>query len=286
MSNYWNNKWAKAKDNWEEKQAKSDSSAEILAGLKRSPGGLGRARPKKTRDVLDVGLNNGRSVTLESGVAGGRFTTPLVELKGDDEAAKAITVSLQYNQLDEPANLINDVFAELEWGSAGFQANTVIDILRGTIINLNCSWLRIKAGLDADDGAIIKFGAFACYGNRPAVAPVQRTEILTGLSVPGSISAPVVIPAFAQNVTFSTVTLAGTTGRGPAAYQIEFLDNTGITVGAAYFVPAASGPPNAGHQQSIPVVWPNSAVAARVRNNEPVGEKLMSSSRLIFGLSL
>jgi len=282
MSSYWDNKWAKAKNNWEELQSKRDSSEEILNGLKKSPGGLGKARPKKIRDILDVGLNNGRSVTLLAGAAGGLVTTPLVEIKGDDEAAQAITISLQYEQLDDPINGISDVFAELEWGSAGFQANAVIDVLRGTIINLNCSWLRITAGFLGDDNAAIKFGAFACYGNRPALAPAQRTAIVSGSLVPGATSAPVPIPPFAQNVIFVGATAGGTTGRGAAIYEMQFLDNTGGAVAVAHFSPDI----HAAYSQSIPVTWPTSAVSVRIRNNEPVGEKLILSSKLIFGLSM
>ena len=188
-------------------------------------------------------------------------------------------MTLQYEEINPGAAGIDDVFALLEWGSAGFQASTIIDVLRGTILNVNCSWLRITAGLDGDDDASIKFGAFACYGNRPAVNPIQRTVILTGLGAPTTTSAPVAIPSFAQSVLFSDQA-SGVGGRVPADYDIEFLSNTGGIVAVRHFSTSL----NSGYRSGIPTVWPNDAVSVRVRNTD--SQQVILTPKLIFQLAL
>lgn len=288
MSSYWDDKWSKAKDNWEELQSKRDSSDEILAGLKSSPGGLGRGRPSQEKHILDAGFNNGRSVTVTAtGLNTEVNTTPLAELKGDDEVARSVALTLQTETIKAIA--ISDIFAKVEWGSGGFQSQAEVDILRGAVLNLNCSWLRVTAALEGQIGDVVKFGAFAAYGNRAAGAnPNQRTihRDIGGVSLPtlapATASGQIRIPDFANKVQLAAGTPIGAADN--TSYSLRFTDGAGGVFHEAWFIRGAAS--NSGYKSGIPVPWASPATHVQIINREAGGGQDLVSPKLIFELSI
>ena len=288
MSSYWDNKWAQVKNNWELLESKSDSSEEILAGLKKSPGGLGRGAPSHIKELLDTGLNNGRSVTITATGANTEVkSTPLAELKGDDEMARSVALTLQTQTLAAVA--INDIFAKIEWGSGGFQAQAEIDILRGAVLNLNCSWLRVTASLEGQIGDVVKFGAFAAYGNRASGAnPNQRTiqkditgAFLTTLT-PLTASGQVKIPDFANTVQLACKTATGAVDN--SSYSLRFTDGTGGVFHEAWFIRGAAS--NSGFKSGIPIPWSSQVTHVQIVNREAALAQNLVAPKLIFGLAI
>lgn len=282
MSSYWDNKWARAKGNWEELQSKRDSSQEILDGLKRSPGGLGRASAKKKdRKILDSGFNVGRSVQL-SGLAGIQVnTTPLIEIKGDDEAARTIALTIQVEKLAPFNTQIDDAFAILEWGSGGYQAKAELDILSGIVVNINCSWLRLTVALDAGTGVNAKYGAFACYADSGIIIPNQRSlrraangSLVNTVVAGGGSSAAFAIPDFARAVRLFS--------QNDVPYSLDFETEVGIPVGKAFFTTATGS--NYGHKSGVPVKWNTRAKRVIITNLDPVVDMFLP--KLMFDLCI
>lgn len=290
MSSYWENKWANARNNWEDLQAKSDSSQEILDGIKSSPGGLGRASSEssRTKNILDTGLNNGRSATVTAtGVNTEVSTTPLVELKGDDEVARAIALTLQTETISAIA--ISDIFAKIEWGSGGFQSQAEVDLLRGIVLNINCSWLRVTAALEGQVGDVVKFGAFAAYGNRAAGAYNNQRTIsrdVDGNSLanlaPATAGPQIRIPNFANVVQLAAATPIGATDN--SSYSLRFTDGAGGVFHEAWFIRGAAS--NSGYKSSIPIPWASAVTHMQIINREAGGGQSLVTPKLIFGLSI
>ena len=287
MDNYWDNKWAKGKLHWETRRAKSNNSEEILAGLKKTPGGLGRARPNIVKELLDAGYNNGRSATITATGANTQVeTAPLVELKGDDEKARTIALTLQTNTISSAA--IADVFAKIEWGSGGFQSQAEVDILRGVVLNLNCSWLRVTAGLEGQIGDVVKFGAFASYGYRGSTRPPQRTAFrdvdgnILGIIPPATSSGRIRVPDFANSVMLVAATPLGATDN--TAYSLRFLEDAGGTLYESWFVSPTGS--NAGYKSGIPIPLSSYCTSIRIINREAAGGQNLVVPKLIFGLGI
>jgi len=291
MSSYWDNKWAKAKNNWEELQSKRDSSEEILQGLKRSPGGIGKAPPKKLKDIIHSGVNVGRSIKVVATAIGATDQVPLVELKGDDESAAAVALTLQSDITQfttPPGSSINDIFGIIEWGSGGFQATAQVDFMMGTIINLYCSWLRLTAAIEGSIGDVATFGAFAAMGHRQGSFSPQRTVTrdVDGNFIntigPGASSAMIEIPKFAHAVELSGIGQGFPQPITLGAYSLRFFTITGGFISEAYFTSTTGAVFD--YKSGVPVRWPGHARRMTIVNRDAV--IAIQNPRLIFQLAL
>lgn len=279
------NRMKDSSERWEDVRSLEDNSDEILRGLKRSPGGLGRSSPKKMRNILDVGFNNGRSVLISgNGETLEIATIPIIELKGDDEVARGVVITLQSELVTFQST--NELIAKLEWGSGGFQANAEVDILNGVSVNLHCSWVRVTAGINAILGAQYKVGAFASYGNTPPGSSPQKTAFraedntVLGTIGPGATSKRVIIPQFANTVMLVNENSVAATDNVP--YSLKFLGQIGGILHEAYFNSATGS--NSGFKAGIPIPWAGNAKKIEIRNRD--GALSILKPRLIFGLSL
>ena len=282
MSSYWTNKWANARDNWEEQTSKKDSPEEVLAGL--SSAGrhqIGLSTPEDVVKQLLAGRNVGRSVTLTStsGIIVAD-TTPLLELKGDDDDARDISIAI-FAEIVSQTTVLGDIFGKIEWGSGGFQSSAEIDIFRGAVFNLNCSWVRVTAGVLADVGVTLKVGAFASYGHKSRVIPTQRTLLRdnTGGFI-GSIAAlgasnPIPLPNFCNTVQL----LQNSTADVP--YRLDFLDPTGAPL-SRHFFPLVSS--NSGYSSGIPVRFSGIISSVVINNLDAVN--IMITPRILADIEI
>ena len=102
MSNFWKDKWAKAQRNWEELRTKADTPSDVIAGLTPlAPRSF--AAPKVSKDFRQLLKNGnvGRSILMTGG-PGSAEVVSLLDVRGPDEYAQVVTVTLDGSPLDRP----------------------------------------------------------------------------------------------------------------------------------------------------------------------------------------
>ena len=287
MSNFWEDKWAQAKDNWEELRSKVDTSDEVLAGIKETPGGIGRKAPSEIVGLLDKGFNIGRSIDLVITATGLTQRVSLVDLDSDDEGARSIAVTLFAEvQVGEPTDLV----AEVEWGAGGVQAQALVDFANGTVITVHGSFLRINASMRGSVDEAAKVAAFASYGYRSGGLYPQRTVIrdiadtFIGNLAPGATSDFIDIPRFANAVQLAqtSVDLGPPIISNEQPYALIFFRPGGGSL-AVYTYNSATGGVEQ-HKTGLPAMFPNAATLMQIRNLDTVNT--LGDARLIFNLSL
>jgi hypothetical protein len=105
-----------------------------------------------------------------------------------------------------------DVFAILEWGIGGIQSSAEVDFVMGTQINIQASWVRLRASgrIVSGTNELISVGAFVGPGQASNQAPAQRTIwprlVATpdvydiGALAPGTKTSFMPVPNFAKKV--------------------------------------------------------------------------------------
>ncbi len=282
-------RWKQSSERWEDKRALEDNSAEILQGLQQTPGGLGRAAPKKPTRMLDGGWNIGRSVDITAGATfSAENSVPLLEVKGDDKVAGPITVTLQ-SEIETNITLFEDMFATVQWGVGGFQVEAEIDFLNGTSFTVFASFIRLTGNVvGAGAGTeTAKLGAFASYGAHPGGLHPQRTVktdsdgVVIPVLAPAATSNPMIIPRFATGV---QLTQNNAAAAGSADYSLLFQKIIGVgSPTARYFYTSATGG-NEERKSGIPAMIPNTSRSMRITNED--GAISIASPRLLFNLGL
>lgn len=193
----------------------------------------------------------------------------LVEVIGDDQLARQVTVTCGLRQLEAvDATTINNIPAVvglLRWGNDGHQTEAEIDFVDGTQITVEGSYVRLSAMIDRDAPGNgdpmpgVLAGAHIGY-ETPAVGPVTRTRYFV-LDENPTRTLP--IPPFANEV---HVYRAG----NPGSVLVELLDRSGAVIADT----STNGP--------IEFRLPNDARFVRVTNLEVLG----AVGRLVFPLWL
>jgi len=275
MSNYWNNKWAKAKDNWEERQVKSDSSKEVIAGLstagKRQ---YGMKAPKGSKDfhqLLKTG-NVGKSVQLTGG-AGSAQVASLLDVRGPDEYAQLMTVTLDFPSVvglspptfASPFVAKNDgARAQVDFGVGGFQSTAFVDFGRGVSFTVPASYVRVNASREGTTGALVllSVGAHISYGSINEHDAGQPTlTFVRPNAAPNGTSFDTIPPPFAVSMTpMFQDAAAGTPPAVGTTIGLQFFSRSGAFLGACRSV--------AENPASIPI--PAETVRIRVFNDTGV----------------
>lgn len=250
---------------------------------------MGYAGPSdepRVKRLLDGIKNAGRSEVIEASLPPLSFPNPvtLIDLTAEDDAAEAITIYLsatrESSENTNPVDFRPYLVAIIEWGTAGFQNQAVVDFCRGLSFTLHASYVRVKVYLDREaflgvnpsPAEEIRAAATAAYGVRPGhLSSPTRTLYVRDL-VAGGVSTPQLIPDFAREVTLAW----GTPATPLPAYVLDILDSAGLIVSTRI----AGGGFGAGTQQ---VPLPGDARYVRVTS--PLGAPTPQDFRFIFGLS-
>lgn len=149
-------KWDAALERFEDKRRKQLDPEGVIAGRP------GIARPgEDSRPLLGGSQQQGRSVLLEST----EQLVTILNLSGDDNESKIVAIQLinVSAQESEGVQLITPVRGLIEWGAAGVQAVSEFDFIRGTLLTVGGSFVRVSARL-AESGSPVKVGALAALG--------------------------------------------------------------------------------------------------------------------------
>lgn len=232
------------------------------------PGGLLVGGLSETRPLIDS----------ERHRVGGAETLPpddrlraVVFLKGDDDVATVVTIALDA----EPAAVLDgttDIVrarALISWGTGGHLHQAEIDVVRGTMISLQASSVKVEVAnesLPAATGPDLRVGATLSYlprggGSRPTRTRYDDNGILA------AGTEDFVVPAFAAEVTYQ---------RAPsnAPYTLRVLDSNSNVLAEFAVAGGADAPAR------LPLA--NDARTVRVVN----GAVAITRSRAVFGLAL
>ncbi len=179
----------------------------------------------------------------------------MLELQGDDEYAQAVSLVVSPPKVLLPLGTpvpdnnqnasgtqdnvqalgydpaISPQFANpiviVEWGIGGASNQVEADILNGLVLNLSCSFLRIKAQVETvgatTSNMVYQLSAFVGPG-RPKDVNAQRTVIVAAGLGDGVESSPQALPRFAKRVSIQGGIALGNTFVG----RIRFWrDNVG-----------------------------------------------------------
>lgn len=159
----------------------------------RGPAAWGE--PLSRQGLLDQpsSQNVGRStdLTLQTGVTS---SSNILNLQGPDETARAMTVSIMKDVLT--AGVIADLFARIQWGSGGVQYEVDVDLVRGAVFQLSCSFLRVN--VRGSGTGRYRFSAHVGY-NAAGDKSARRTITYGAIGV-GVSSTARSIPNFARDV--------------------------------------------------------------------------------------
>lgn len=243
--------------------------------------------PKRMLDGVLGRKNAGRSEVILAAfppVSFPPFVT-LCDARGSDDKAEMVTVYLDSTPSDAEVGPATDfrpyMVAQIEWGQDGYQSQAEVDFVRGTALSVACSYLRVKAGLDAAaflnvnpaPSAPIRAAAHFSYGTRPGGwgAPT-RTLWFRLRPADGAASPTQEIPRFAKTATliFSDPTLP------LPPYQIQLLDSASVVIMVRWANQAFGGSSEA---------FPIPADARLVRVINPVGAVGPQDFRVVFNLA-
>lgn len=217
--------------------------------------------------LLDSGRHN---VGSEASLQPGNVLQTLLFLKGDDDIATLVTVALDAEVLVPlVAGDIVRARAVISWGVGGHQHVAEVDIVRGTMVSVEASFLKVDAAnesLPALTGPPLHVGATVGYfprgtAHRPTRTRFDDNGILT------AATEDFTVPSFSATVTYL---------RAPSAapYAMRFLDSNGNTIAEFTVAGGADAPIN------LPL--PNDARTVRIVN----GAVGITQSRAVFGLAL
>ena len=265
---------AKARDRWnlsgvyEDQRVQDESIAEVLLGT-RTLQSRASNEPNHRR-VLEGG-QRGRFITLfkDSFLDGNKVPVDILELRGDTNEARALTVSCFIEQLGND-RLTQPVIGFLEFGSAGVQAKAEFDFINGVTFSLHGSYIRISAAMDINFSTSIDFsdlniGAFASYGTDvSSAARLPQKSFFTDSFLINT--GPVIrIPTFAHQVTVLRKT--------GLPYLMRFIESDGTFLYEENF---------ALDQNAAPVLIGNKARNLAIINGGPTATEFT----VIFDLAL
>jgi hypothetical protein len=219
-------------------------------------------------DQLSAG-NVGRSVDVKPSFSLEADPTPIVGLDGDDETARAVTVTMSVPLF--PASGVaggggHIVQGVVKWGIGGVQTEARFDVINGTTFSVLATWLRVLAVNFASPvlGRTIKVGAFVGYFPKP-YSPGPQLTLLTSTALADGASEIFQIPAYAFDLSIIT--------SPQGAYTIEYLLADGVTVIGTLLIAA----------QGFRLPIPGNAQFVRITNTSG---GVMAFRQLIFRLAL
>lgn len=201
------------------------------------------------RRILDVGDDRaalvGNVVEIVPPSPNTIKRTPILQVGSKDVgSAEMITVTLFVEPPEDVSYpTFEDLKAWVEWGAGTATHSAAVDFLRGTMLSVNATFLKILAlhEVGPDPGRRWRVGASLAYGSRPSHYAAPTTTLRpreVPLAPSGEITVPVVPFAIATDVLFSPAS---------ATAELDAIDLAGARLyterlaGAAPHLPVVGG---------------------------------------------
>lgn len=175
--------------------------------------------------------NCGNSFDLPITKIGMNLGSTIIENRADDLDVQLVTFSVD---ADTSKSRTVSPIIQIDWGVGGTQHTAYLNVKRGMLFTVGCSFYRVTGIVeratqaDIDAGAITTFRATAAYGSHPgAKEPTRETSI----DVPAGGFVDIKIPPYSRMVSiYSATPLPLTNGTITALFFGDIADTDGQTL--------------------------------------------------------